>query len=266
MEVNPNNIADGDPSKPVESTVDTSQYPTSVESSVDKNDYDSSATAKSSIMLSSEGTISEEREENKSANISQDFTAATTPMKLKENGEPPTVMDSVMTLTDGTSRTQPNIVSNRKLSMASDTDESDGYKTPPSSVSEVVTDHLPSESKGSDRGKDGAMNVALSQINPTLLTLENKKGCKHDRDQDESDEHTCNISKRRALDEEPRLSPRAVESIKASEGSEVEQHHEKSRTNKKADEHKGIGQQQPGGEHPGVNSNVAIVSTQEVCV
>ena len=265
MEVNPNNIADGDTSKPMESTVDTSQNPTSIGSSVDKNDYDSSAAAKLCTMLSSEGIISEVREENKTSNISQDSTATTTPMMLKVSGEPPTVLDSDMTLTDETSQTQPNTTSNRKLSMASDTDESDGYKTPPS-VSEVVTDDLPSDSKGSDKGKDIAMNFASSQTNLTLLTLENKRGCKHDRDQDESDESTCNISKRRALDEEPQLSPKAVESIKASEGSEVKQHHENSRASKKADKHKETGQPQPGGEHPGVDSNVAIVPTQEVCV
>ena len=254
-----NNKTDGAPklpSTPMEtenSIAATSQEPSSV---------DPGATAKSDIVKSVEGTKMKAKEEN----TSQDPMTAATITESEKNGQPPAT-DSTVSPTDKTVQAQSN-ASSCKLSMTSYSEESsdsDEFKTPPPSRAQMVTDHPPSDPEGCDKNKDGATNVTVAQINLEQLTPEDTKCHKHNHGQDETEESAS--SKRGVLEdnEEPKLSPKVVNSIKANESAEVKKQHEKNGT-KKTDEHKGSGQQQEDGKRSGAQGKGGAASTQEVYV
>jgi hypothetical protein len=237
------------------------------DSSVDK--INPTTATKSDTVTSAKGaTSSKAKEKKENANISQGSKAATTAAESEKKGQPPP-KDSTVTPTDKPAKSKSNASSRQssKSSMTSDSEESsdsDEFTTPPASAMLTTTDRT--DSKGDDKCTSdgaGASNVAVSQINLTRLTLDDTKGRKHNRDHDETEESSS--SKRRALqdDEEPRLSPKAVSSIKDGESTKVK----KPETEKKlADKHKGSGQKQKDGESSGAQGKGGTGSTQEVCV
>ena len=261
----PGNKADDSsqpPGKPMEaetSSTATFQPPVSLESSVDKNDPDT--TAMSDPVVKVDDASPKVKENERTADSSQKPTVTATSMESKKSGQPPEG-DGAVSQTDKTHGTKLDTRSlSCESSMTSDSDESsdtDGFRTPPHSRAEMITDHPLSDRNGDKKetpDKGGATSVAVSQIDLKRLTL------KHHRDQSESDESTP--SKRRASkDEEPQLSPNAMKSIKAGEHAKVEKQPGKNGT-EKVDAHKGSGQKSDG-ERSGVQDKGGAGSTAEV--
>jgi hypothetical protein len=174
-----------------------------------------------------------------------------------------------VTPTDKAAKSKSNASSRQssKSSMTSDSEESsdsEEFTTPPTSAMQATTDHTDpkrDDKRTSDRAGAGATNVAM---NLTRLSLDDTKSRKHNRDHDEAEESSS--SKRRALqdDEEPRLSPKAVSSIK--DGEESAKVKKPETEKKSADKHKESGQKQKDGESSGAQGKGGTGSTQEVHV
>ena len=103
------------------SSIATSKQPVSFESSVDKNDPNT--TAKSDPVVQADGTSPKVKEKERTADSLQKPTAAATSMESKKSGQPPEG-DVAVSQTDKTHGTKSDTRSpSRESSMTSDSDE-----------------------------------------------------------------------------------------------------------------------------------------------